>query len=97
MIHKQGERVELLIDTGDEDRNHSIFAQLQEHKAEIESTTGPLFWDYVETRRQCRIYSAISVGGLANQEEWTQTQDAMIQGMILLEATLRPYIRALHS
>ncbi len=95
VIRKADAHVELYIDRGKEcdDENIVIFDDLLSHKEQIETSFGePLEWQRLEGKRGCRIKRTIAVGGYANEETWTQTQDAMIDAMIRLEKAFRPYI-----
>ena len=89
-------RIELYIDreTDADSDNEEIFDTLEESKADIENAFGePLEWQRLEGRRACRISQQFALGGYRdNEEEWPEIQDAMIDGMIRLEAGLRPYI-----
>ena len=89
-------RIELYIDrdTDADSDNEEIFDTLEESKADIENAFGePLEWQRLEGRRACRISQQFALGGYRdNEEEWPEIQDAMIDGMIRLEAALRPYI-----
>jgi len=52
-------RVEIYIDTGQEEYNNAAFEQLKENRATIEQRIGEkLVWDPLPDRRACRIYLA---------------------------------------
>lgn len=99
IIYEHGTRVELYIDRGEEKREESkaIFDELFASKDSIQTTFGePLEWQQLEGRRACRIARQIDIGGYRDAEEkWPEIQDAMIDRMIRLEKTLRPYIEKL--
>ena len=89
-------RIELYIhrDTDADSDSEEIFDTLEESKADIENAFGePLEWQRLEGKRACRIGKQFALGGYRNSEEqWSEIQDAMIGGMIPLEAAFRPYI-----
>lgn len=88
--------IELYIDRGEEaaEENNEIFNRLKKAKGEIEEAFGePLEWGRREGRRLCKVVKQFSLGGYRDDEEkWPEIQDAMIDGMIRLEAALRPHI-----
>lgn len=95
-IFKDSWGVELCVDHGKktEEENHQVFESIQSHQSEIEAQFGkPLQWMRQERRRLCRIrYNSDFGGGLANENQWPQIQDAMIEQMIDFERVLRPYL-----
>ena len=96
IILMNGARIELYIDTGNEDTNTQIFDELFSHKAEIEAAFGePLDWQPLEGRRACRIAYHIPGTGLKNEEAWPELQDRMIDAMIRFEKALRPWVKQL--
>jgi hypothetical protein len=97
-ITKNKGRVELYIDRGkdSEKENKEIFDQLYENKAEIEKTFGKeLNWDRLDERRASSIYYKIIIGGYRDEERYPEIQEAMIDAMIQLEKSLRPFISKL--
>ena len=88
-------QVELYIDRGDgsEEWNKSTFDKLCAHREDVERAFGgPLEWQRLEGKRACRIRKVLEGGGLANEDEWPKTQDAMIDAMIRFEQALRPFV-----
>ena len=55
----------------------------------------PLDWQKLEGKRACRIKKQISIGGYRDEEKWSEVQDQMVDNMIKLEQSLRPYIKKL--
>ena len=96
VIQQHTSEIELYIDRGTDadSENEEIFNTLKESKADIEEAFGePLEWRRLEGKRACRISKQFALGGYRNnEEEWPEIQDAMIDGMIRLEAAFRPYI-----
>jgi len=90
-------RVELYINTQDAERNQAIFNALAQHKEAVEQAFGrPLDWQPLEGKRAARIcYYIHDRGGLRNRDRWDELQDAMIDAMIRLEKSLKPYIKKL--
>ena len=97
-VTKHANTVELVIDRGkdSDDENRSIFEQFKAHQAEIESTFGaPLDWYSQEDVRLCRIRFG-QAGGYRNEEEkWPEIQNRMVDAMIRLEKSLRPFFQNL--
>lgn len=99
-IRKNEGQVELYIDRGKEkgEENKEIFEQLFENKEDIENIfEEALSWERLEGKRACRISKRISVGGYRDEEEkWPQVHEAMVDSMIRLEKSLKPYISKLN-
>lgn len=98
LIRKNNADVELYIDRGKdcEEANKDIFNQLFEHKNVIEEKFGePLDWQKLEGKRACRIKKQITIGGYSDEDKWSKIQDQMIDYMVKLEQSLRPFIKKL--
>ena len=103
LIAQNESRIDLYIDRGRgtgsenaESENNGIFDALAVARGEIEENFGePLEWHRLEGRRACRISKQFALGGYRDEENWNEIQDAMIDGMIRLDAVLRPQIDAL--
>ena len=80
--------------TDSDSENEEIFDRLKLSQAEIEDAFGePLEWQRLDGKRACRVVKRFSLGGYQDDEErWSDIQDPMIDGMIRLEAALRPHI-----
>lgn len=94
--HETG--VELYIDRGkDSDaENKKIFNTLHAKKDEIEkSFGGPLEWQRLDSKRASRIRQIISQGGWKEPEKWNEIEVAMVDAMIRLEKSLKPFIQKL--
>lgn len=96
VIQQHTSDIDLYIDRGRDadNENEEIFNTLQEAKEQIEEAFGePLKWQRLEGKRACRISKRFSLGGYRDdEEEWSEIQDAMIDGMIQLEKAFRPHI-----
>lgn len=89
-------RVELYIDRADAATNKCIFDSLYAEKATIESALGvPLEWQRLDGRKACRIGYTLHGNGLLNKESWPELQAQMIDKMLQLEQTFKPYIQSL--
>lgn len=99
-LRKNEAQVELYIDRGKDrgDENKVIFEKLVNNKDDIENTFGePLEWERLEGKRACRIRKRIKVGGYRDEEgKWHQIHEAMVDSMIRLELSLKPYISKLN-
>ena len=94
---KERSGVLLYIDTGDKERNKSIFDQLHSSKESINSEFGEaLQWERLEGRRASYITYIIKKGGLKDDpDNWVSIQDAMIDAMDRLSKALKPHIQKL--
>ncbi len=96
-VTQHGCQAELYIDRGKESKeeNEMIFEKLKKNKDHIEEVFGePLEWERLESKRACRIVKRFTLGGYRDEEEkWPMIQDNVIDGMILLEKALSPYIK----
>ena len=96
VVQQHTSEIELYIDRGKDadNQNNEIFDALETTKGTIEETFGEsLEWQRLESKRACRINKRFSLGGYRDDEErWPEIQDAMIDGMIRLEAAFRPHI-----
>lgn len=93
-------RVELYIDhdTHTGEGNVDIFNQFKANKEQIEEIFGePLDWDVLEGRRACRISKTIPIGGWEDEDAWPKLHEEMIDAMIRLDKSLRPYAKDLKS
>lgn len=88
--------VELVIDTGDQERNKRLFDELYARREEIENAFGgPLVWERLDDRRASRVRHVIHSGGLKDSADWGPLQDAMVDAMDRLAKALKPYIQQL--
>jgi len=86
-------RIELYIDTGEQEKNKNIFDKLYSEKDKIESELGePIDWQRLELKRACRIAIWITNIGLLNQDKWDQLQEEMINKMIKFERVMKKRI-----
>lgn len=82
---------------GDDNEEHvSIFEKLRSDKALIEKELkSTLEWSHVEGRHRCMIIQPLGSGGYRDDEgEWPRIQDAMIEAMLNLAATMTPRLKA---
>lgn len=96
VIQQHTSEIELYIDRGwfEHNTNEEIFDTLEKSKENIEKIFGePLEWQRPKGQRSCRISKRFSLGGCRDDEEkWPEIQDAMIDGMILLEKAFKSHI-----
>jgi hypothetical protein len=95
-VRQHDGKAELYIDADKDsgEGNKAIFDKLYASKEKIEKEFGgPLNWERLEAKRACRISMQIDDGGWNSDETvWPQTHSAMIDAMIRLEKSLRPYL-----
>lgn len=88
-------KVELYIDRGkdSEQENKLIFDFLAKHKEEIESAfVESLNWERLNNRRASRISYLIDAGGYRDEERWDEIYELMVDAMVRLEKSLKPFI-----
>ena len=96
VIRKHDGAAELYIDDDKDAGEHNliIFNQLLENKNEIESAfNDQLEWQSLEGKRACRIRKRLQGGGWRDEESWSSIQDQMIETMIRLEKSVRPFLK----
>jgi len=72
------------------------FQQLKLHKQAIEEKFGAeLEWHDVPETQSCRISYILNGGFLSAREDWPRIHDDLIDGMIRLNAALRPHVAQL--
>ena len=90
-------QVELYIDVGDQKTNESLFDELREKQAAIETAFGDaLEWQRLESKRACRIRFQLK-GGWRDEEDWPAVVDAQSDAMVRLSDALKPHIRELSA
>lgn len=94
VIAKKSSRCELYIDSGagKSTYNELLFKSFCSHAPEIESAFGgQLQWQELPGKQACRIYIDHPNGGLTDEDRWAEIQENMIDSMIRLESSLRPW------
>lgn len=97
-VRQNGALIELYIDRGkdSEEENKEIFDQLFEHKEEIEASFGEnLQWLRLEAKRACRICKNFEGIGYRDENKWDEVHRDMVDAMIRLEKSLRPFLNKL--
>lgn len=90
---KHDSQVELYIDFGSLERNIQALEFLRQNKAEIEVEFGDqLEWQTLEDSRGCRVRYRIEGGYRSDRALWPELHQKMIEKMISLERSLRPWI-----
>lgn len=89
-------RVELFISGTDAEQNKNRFEKLMESSKEIEKAfEEPLVWDFKIERKQQYIRSISRVGGLQDEEKWSEIQDDLVDRMDRLDKSLKSHIKKL--
>lgn len=90
-IRMDGARAELYIDTGDEQRNKSIFHKLKSKEEEINSSfQGNLIWQELPGKRACRISIQYDDYGLNNEENWDEIIEWLANNVATLMNVFKP-------
>jgi hypothetical protein len=85
-------RVELYIDGGSATENAFMYAELVNHRTDIESSFGgPLSWEELEGRRACRV-AYYTDGQLDASDEHEVYISWMLDSVRRLETALLPYL-----
>lgn len=88
-------QVELYIDfgAGQDKRNKAFLAELRAHQAEIETVFGgALEWQDLPDCRASRVRKVVAGGWRSPPEQWPQIHAAMVDAMIRLDKTFRPFV-----
>jgi hypothetical protein len=89
-------RVELFIAGLEAEQNKARFDTLKEKGNEIEAAFGePLEWDYKEGRKQHYLRSYSKVGGLQDEDKWSEIQDDLVDRMVRMEKAVKAHVKAL--
>jgi hypothetical protein len=97
-ITQHANAVELVIDRGNDADNKTLFARLRKHKAEIERTFGQtLEWYNLSGVRLKRIRHVQEGGYREAGDEWPAIQSRMVDTMIKLEKSIRPWIQIMRG
>jgi hypothetical protein len=99
VILEHGSRVALSIVSTDADWNKRAFDALAAHKDAIEERFGAaLEWRRNSDQKQSMIRAVLDTGGYRDQEDsWPETQEAMVDAMVRLEAAFRPHVDRLNA
>jgi hypothetical protein len=96
-MEKKPSRIELYIYGQTAEINKGRFEAFAAHKEEIEKAFGEsLIWDFKVNRKQHYIRSLCPVGGLEDESKWKEIQNDLVDRLIRMEATLRPWIKQIN-
>ncbi len=88
--------VELHIETRNAVENNRIFDRLQRHQSAIDASFGDgLEWLPADGSRARRIVHYLTEFGYGDEARWPSIQDQMIDAMIRLDKSLRPFTSVL--
>lgn len=86
-------RAELYIDTGDEQRNTTVFEKLKDKQAEIERAfPGELIWQALPGKRACRICVKYQTHGLNDEEYWDEIINFFADNLAELIRVFKPLL-----
>jgi len=97
-VREKESQVELYIDLGKgmENETKSAFHKLKKDQKAIEAEFGgSLDWQVLSDKRACRICKVISGGWLTLPEGRSETYKNLVDAMIRLDRSLRPYVHKL--
>jgi hypothetical protein len=88
-----GARAELYIDTGDDQRNLSIFDELKSKESDIATAfPGDLIWQDLPGKRACRISVQYHDYGLNDEEHWGDIADFLGDKIAALMKVFKPLL-----
>ncbi len=95
-VAKTNTSVVVYIDKGPDESlwNDGVFDNLYSQRSAIEEAFGEaLTWETKsEGIRSRRFYLSLDLGGLDNEEKWSEIAEAMVDAMIRLEKAIRPHV-----
>lgn len=95
---KKSARIDLYFGSPDSDINRNRFEYLASKKQEIEEKFGePLIWDFNNNRKQQFIRSICPIGNFEEEEKWPEIQNDLVDRLIRLENTLKPYFSSIKN
>ena len=93
VILMDGARAELYIDTGDDQRNLSIFDELKSKESDIAAAfPGDLIWQDLPGKRACRISVQYHDYGLNDEEHWNDIADFLGDKVAALIKVFKPLL-----
>jgi len=92
IILMDGARAELYIDTGDEQRNITIYEKLKSKDNYYSSFPGELIWQDLPGKRACRICVKYHDFGLKNVDHWDEIINWLAEKLSALIKTFKPLL-----
>lgn len=93
VILKDGARAEIYIDTGDEQRNISIYEKLKSKENDIETSFREVLdWQDLPGKRACRICVQYKDYGLKNEDHWNDIIDWLSNNIAELMKVFKPWL-----
>jgi len=89
-------RVELYLERPLQSENERIFDTLYAHRMEVERVFGgPLDWNRMDGSRACKITYTIQSGGYADEVNWPEIHEHLIDAMTRLHGAFSPLVSEL--
>ena len=96
VVMRKDSRVEFWLNSQSEELNKIRQSKLITKKNEIDEVFGEgLIWDFRDYRKQNNLRSFSPLGGLDNEDKWTDIQNDLVNRLIRLENSLKPHIKSL--
>ena len=97
VIRQHTGTVELFFGRKDSVANKRMFDELYSHKSEIEQAfADELAWERLNEKQGSKIAYYLKTGGYQDPEErWKSIQEAMVDAMIRLEQSVKPFVSKL--
>ena len=92
VISKNYARTEVYCSRSVTEENKFLFDTIYANKTKIESITGELEWERLDTKKGCRIKNEIKNVSLYEKDDWQKMMGFMCQSMMKFEEALKPEI-----
>lgn len=94
VIRQHAGTVELFFGRKDSAANKKMFDELHAHKVEIEQAFGDaLSWERLDGKLGSKIAHYVEIGGYQDTDEtWKLVQERMVDAMIRLERSVKPFL-----
>lgn len=94
VVRQHGGTVEVFFGRKDADANKRMFEELYSHKGEIEQSFGEeLSWERLDGKLGSKVAYYVEAGGYQDPEQtWSVAHNAMVDAMIRLERSVKPFV-----
>lgn len=93
---KKSSRVDFWLSSSSLEINKERFEKLVLHKEKIEEIFGePIIWNFKNNRKEQNLRTYSPLGGIDDNDKWTDIHNDLVDRLIKLDQALRQYIKAL--
>lgn len=99
LIRQHAGTVEVCFARKDAEANKRMFDEVFSHKVEIEQSFGEtLAWERLDGKLGSKVAHCVDMGGYQNsEEEWNTIHQAMVDAMMKLERSVKPFLANLKN